>query len=83
MFNIDFVGQDTFKKQAGAAPAPRPAPAARPAKGPLIGDMPELQEQMQISRLIPVDRTNQLIIVAKPLAYEWLKIMIDRLDGKF
>lgn len=80
VFNIDFVGQGTFKKQAGAAPAPRPAPAAKAAKGPLIGDMPELQEQMQISRLIPVDRTNQLIIVAKPLAYEWLKVMIDRLD---
>jgi general secretion pathway protein D len=80
VFNIDFVGQGTFKNKAGGAPAPRPAPAAKPAKGPLIGDMPELQEQMQISRLIPVDRTNQLIIVAKPLAYEWLKVMIDRLD---
>jgi general secretion pathway protein D len=80
VFNIDFVGQGTFKKQAGAAPTPRPAPAAKAAKGPLIGDMPELQEQMQISRLIPVDRTNQLIVVAKPLAYEWLKVMIDRLD---
>jgi len=80
VFNIDFVGQGTFKNKTGAAPAPRPAPAAKPAKGPLIGDMPELQEQMQISRLIPVDRTNQLIIVAKPLAYEWLKIMIGRLD---
>ncbi|MDX2021508.1 MAG: type II secretion system secretin GspD [Deltaproteobacteria bacterium] len=81
IFNVDFVGQGSFKAgKTGGAPTPRPAPAAKPAKGPMIGDMPELQEQMSISRLLPIDRTNQLIVVAKPLAYEWLKVMISRLD---
>ncbi|MCG5054802.1 MAG: type II secretion system secretin GspD [Myxococcales bacterium] len=81
IFNIDFVGQGTFNRAGPkAAPAPKPpAPAAKP-KGPTAGVLPDLQDQMTITRLIPVDRTNQLIVVARPLAYEWLKVMIDRLD---
>ncbi len=85
VFNIDFVGQGTFRQRGGAggaAPAPRPPPAPKPAtpKTPMKGDLPDLQDQMSISRLIPVDRTNQLIVVARPLGYEWLKVMVDRLD---
>lgn len=84
IFEIAYVGQGYRRNPAGgAAPAPAPKPAPKPAgKRPGEGAAEEgsLQTDMQITKLIPVERTNHLIVVAKPRAYQWLQTLVAKLD---
>ena len=67
IFQVRQVG-----KKGGAAPPPG-APGARPK----IGD---LTAEMIISKIIPDERSNQLIVIATERSYQRVKRMVDQLD---
>ena len=61
----------TGQRRQGAPP-----PTARPQLGP----PGELTSEMSITKLIPDDRTNNLIVVANERAHDWLMAIIKKLD---
>jgi general secretion pathway protein D len=63
---------------APAAPMPAPAPGARP--GAQMVKRVDLASQLSITKLIPDERSNQLIVVANEQAYEWLLTIMKKLD---
>ena len=59
------------RRQGGATPAqPKPTP----------GPPGELSTEMTITKLIPDERTNSLIVVANKRAHEWLVALVHKLD---
>ena len=59
------------RRQGGASPAqPKPQP----------GPPGELSTEMGITKLIPDERTNSLIVVANKRAHEWLVALVHKLD---
>lgn len=59
------------RRQGGATPAqPKPTP----------GPPGELSTEMGITKLIPDERTNSLIVVANKRAHEWLVALVHKLD---
>lgn len=59
------------RRQGGATPAqPKPVP----------GPPGELSTEMTITKLIPDERTNSLIVVANNRAHDWLVAMVHKLD---
>lgn len=82
IFEVNYVGQGYRRSKTGAQAAPRPPAAAKPATAEGAGaqSQPSLERDMKITKLIPVERTNHLIVVAKPRAYEWLRMMVTKLD---
>ena len=59
------------RRQGGATPAqPKPQP----------GPPGELSTEMTITKLIPDERTNSLIVVANIRAHDWLVAMVHKLD---
>jgi general secretion pathway protein D len=59
------------RRQGGASPAqPKPQP----------GPPGELSTEVGITKLIPDERTNSLIVVANKRAHEWLVALVRRLD---
>ncbi len=63
----------------GPAPAPPAAPGARPGQAKKLGT--DLVSQMTVTKIIPDDRSNHLIVIANDLAYEWLLTMVKKLDA--
>lgn len=61
----------TGQRRQGATP-----PAARPQLGP----PGELSSEMAITKLIPDERTNNLLVVANERAHEWLVALVRKLD---
>jgi general secretion pathway protein D len=61
----------------GAPPPPPPAPGAGARPPPKSAD---LAAQLTISKLIPDERSNTLIVVANERAYEWLLTIMKKLD---
>ena len=59
----------------------RPGPAPRAAPKPPPGPPGDLSTELTISKLIPDERTNSLIVVANPRAHDWLVALIHRLDA--
>jgi general secretion pathway protein D len=68
-----FQVQQLVKKGGGAPPA---APPGQP-RSPKIGD---LTAEMIISKIIPDDRSNQLIVIATERTYARVKRMVEQLD---
>jgi general secretion pathway protein D len=66
-----FQVQQAGKKGGGAPP---PAPGA---PKPKVGD---LTAEMIISKIIPDERSNQLIVIATERSYQRVKRMVDQLD---
>lgn len=67
---VQFLGTGQ-RKQGGATPAqPKPQP----------GPPGELSTEMGITKLIPDERTNSLIVVANTRAHEWLVALVHKLD---
>jgi general secretion pathway protein D len=66
-----FQVQQAVKKGGGGAPPPQGG-----AK-PKIGD---LTTEMIISKIIPDERSNQLIVIATERSYQRVKRMVDQLD---
>jgi general secretion pathway protein D len=62
---------------APVAPVPAPAVAGRPVAAVKRAD---LASQLSITKLIPDERSNQLIVVANEQAYEWLLTIMKKLD---
>ena len=60
------------KRQPGAPP---PAPP-KPQPGP-PGD---LSTEMTITKIVPDERSNSLIVVANQRAYDWLVVLVHKLD---
>jgi len=60
-------------KKGGAAPATPGAPGARPKVG-------DLTSEMIISKIIPDERSNQLIVIATERSYARVKRMVEQLD---
>jgi general secretion pathway protein D len=60
------------------APVQAPAPGARP--GAQMVKRVDLASQLSITKLIPDERSNQLIVVANEQAYEWLLTIMKKLD---
>jgi general secretion pathway protein D len=59
------------RRQGGATPAqPKPTP----------GPPGELSTEMSVTKLIPDERTNSLIIVANKRAHDWLVALVHKLD---
>lgn len=59
------------RRQGGASPAtPKPVP----------GPPGELSTEVTITKLIPDERTNSLIVVANKRAHEWLVALVKKLD---
>jgi general secretion pathway protein D len=59
------------RRQGGATPAqPKPVP----------GPPGELSTEMGITKLIPDERTNSLIVVANKRAHDWLVALVHKLD---
>jgi len=80
IFSVNYVGQGYTRGRKGAAkPAPKPATPPRSTKFKPPGER-TLGDELMISKLIPVERSNHLIVVAKPVSFEWLKVMVERLD---
>jgi len=67
-----FQVQQASKKGGGGAP-----PAAPGAAKPKVGD---LTAEMIISKIIPDERSNQLIVIATERSYARVKRMVDQLD---
>src|SRR5262249_3543394 len=67
-----FQVQQLGKKGGAAAPAPG-APGARPKVG-------DLTSEMIISKIIPDERSNQLIVIATERSYARVKRMVEQLD---
>jgi general secretion pathway protein D len=68
-----FQVQQAGKKGGGAAPPPAGAAGARPKVG-------DLTAEMIISKIIPDERSNQLIVIATERSYARVKRMVDQLD---
>ena len=60
-------------KTKGAAPAAPGAPGSRPKVG-------DLTSEMIISKIIPDERSNQLIVIATERSYARVKRMVEQLD---
>ena len=60
-------------KKGGAAPAPAAAGSGRPKVG-------DLTTEMIISKIIPDERSNQLIVIATERSYQRVKRMVEQLD---
>jgi general secretion pathway protein D len=67
---VNFLG--TGQRRQGAAPPQAPKPPAGPTG--------ELMTEMTISKLIPDERTNSLIVVSNKLAHDWLVSLVHKLD---
>jgi general secretion pathway protein D len=67
---VQFLG--TGQRRQGGAPT-------APARGPM-GKPGELATEMGITKMIPDERTNSLIIVASKRAHDWLVALIHKLD---
>ncbi|HEX4406888.1 MAG TPA: type II secretion system secretin GspD [Polyangia bacterium] len=70
---------DIFQVQSlggkrGGAPAPAPAPGAKPGKA---GD---LSTELMVSKIIPDERSNQLIVIATDRAYARVLMLVKKLD---
>jgi general secretion pathway protein D len=59
------------RRQGGAPVVPPKTPAGRPG---------ELSAEMGITKLVPDERTNSLIVVANKLAHDWLVSLVHKLD---
>jgi general secretion pathway protein D len=68
---VNFVG--TGQRRPGGG-----APPTQPKLPP--GPSGELLTEMTISKIIPDERTNSLIVVASPGAHAWLVALVHRLD---
>jgi len=60
------------RRQGGAAAPAQPKP--------VLGPPGELSTEMGITKLIPDERTNSLIVVANKRAHEWLVALVHKLD---
>jgi general secretion pathway protein D len=67
---VQFLGTGQ-RRQGGAPPAPQRGPVGRPG---------ELATEMVITKLIPDERTNSLIIIASKRAHDWLVALVHKLD---
>jgi general secretion pathway protein D len=68
---VQFLGTGQRRQGGGATPAqPKPQP----------GPPGELSTEMGITKLIPDERTNSLIVVANKRAHEWLVTLVHKLD---
>jgi general secretion pathway protein D len=67
---VNFLG--TGQRRQGAAPPQAP-------KVP-VGPTGELMTEMTVSKLIPDERTNSLIVVSNKLAHDWLVSLVHKLD---
>lgn len=79
---VQAVGTGGIRRQAfggipGAPPPPPAAAAAAQQKWPLPGD---LSVETQITKIVPEDRSNSLIIIANDRAYDWLVTIIRKID---
>ena len=68
---VHFVGTGQRRPGGGAPPAQAKQPA---------GPAGELLTEMTISKLIPDERTNSLIVVSNKAAHDWLVALVHRLD---
>jgi general secretion pathway protein D len=68
-----FQVQQASKKGGGAPPPPGGPGAARPKVG-------DLTAEMIISKIIPDERSNQLIVIATERSYARVKRMVEQLD---
>src|SRR5262249_42770085 len=68
-----FQVQQLGKKGGGAPPAPGAPGAGRPKVG-------DLTSEMIISKIIPDERSNQLIVIATERSYARVKRMVEQLD---
>ncbi len=68
---VHFVGTGQRRPGGGSAP---PQPKVAP------GPSGELLTEMTMSKLIPDERTNSLIVVANKPAHDWLVALVHKLD---
>jgi general secretion pathway protein D len=68
---VHFIGTGQRRTGGGAAPAQPKQP---------LGPAGELLTEMTVSKLIPDERTNSLIVVASKPAHDWLVALVRRLD---
>ena len=71
----DRAGAATSAPGSGGRAAPPPA-QPKPQPGP----PGELSTEMSITKLIPDERTNSLIVVANKRAHDWLVALVHKLD---
>jgi general secretion pathway protein D len=80
IFQVQQIGTGGRRQGGpGAPPPPAPASGARPAgnaKTPA-----DLASQMVITKLIPDERSNHLIVIASDRSYEWLLTIVKKLDA--
>ena len=67
-------------RRAGAPGAPGAPPPPPGQARPVVQKKPDLTSQLTITKLIPDERSNQLIVVASEQAYEWLLTIMKKLD---
>jgi general secretion pathway protein D len=68
---VQYIGTGQRRPGGGATPAqPKVAP----------GPAGELLTEMTVSKLIPDERTNSLIVVASKPAHDWLVTLVHKLD---
>jgi general secretion pathway protein D len=70
----DLPGAASVKKRGGAARRRR-----EPGERPKVGD---LTAEMIISKIIPDERSNQLIVIATERSYARVKRMVEQLDSE-
>jgi general secretion pathway protein D len=64
----------------GITPAPTPAPGAPPAGVPNTAEAAPTGGPATLSQLIADERTNKLIIIASPAAFERIQQLVDEID---
>jgi general secretion pathway protein D len=79
IFAVQQMGSGGRRPGAPGAPAGAPPPAQGQARA-VVSKKPDLNAQLTITKLIPDERSNQLIVVASEQAYEWLLTIMKKLD---
>jgi general secretion pathway protein D len=69
-------GKRTLLAPSTPTPAPAPAPGAPPGAAPAAG----AAVSVSVSKIIPDDRTNKLIIIADEKSFQRIQELIDQLD---
>jgi general secretion pathway protein D len=81
IFQIQQMGTGGSRRNGiGGAPPPAPPPPQGGAARPGQTKGADLASQLTITKLIPDERSNHLIVVANERAYEWLLTILRKLD---
>jgi general secretion pathway protein D len=82
IFDVGQLGGQVLRARSPAPPPPRPAPPPRPGQPapPRRSNPSAIASMLTVEKIIPEERTNQLLVVADEPVHELLLTILRRLD---